>query len=221
MIIGATRFEELISRTCNTDSQNDSRRILDKGSTRFGSIELTLPMIEILKHNDTEKGLFPTGFEYLAGSASLLTLEGFLESKNVWYRFIHKPETVHTLDASKLIGVNLNQLTKNLVGITMEGDYVLLVVPGNRRVDLKKASQILGTKNISLIPFGEAESISGYPPGGTPSVGHKMPLSVIVDESLLKYETIFCGGGTRDKILELRTQDVLLLNKATVGDLAE
>jgi len=48
-----------------------------------------------------------------------------------------------------------------------------------------------------------------------------MPLSVIVDESLLKYETIFCGGGSRDKILELRTQDVLLLNKARVGDLAE
>jgi Cys-tRNA(Pro)/Cys-tRNA(Cys) deacylase len=150
-----------------------------------------------------------------------LTLEEFLESKRVWHRFIHKPETIHTSDASKLTGVNLNQLTKNLVGTTSEGKYVLLIVPGNRRVDLRKASQILETKNISLTPFREAESISGYPPGGTPSVGHKMPMSVVMDESLLKYETIFCGGGTRDKILELKTQDVIVLNKATVGDLAE
>ena len=150
-----------------------------------------------------------------------LTLEEFLESKGVWYRFITKPETIHTSDASKLTGVALNQLTKNLIGSTDEGRFVLLIVPGNRRVDLRKASRILGTKNVSLIPFGEAESISGYPPGGTPSVGHKLPLSVIMDESLLKYETIFCGGGTRDKILELRTLEVVSLNNATVGDLTE
>jgi len=150
-----------------------------------------------------------------------LTLEEYLESKRVWHRFISKPETVHTSDASKVSGVDLNQLTKNLIGTTSEGEFVLLIVPGNRRVDLKKTSRILGTKNVSLIPFTEAESISGYPPGGTPSIGHKTRLSVVIDESLMKYETIFCGGGTRDKILELKTQDVISLNNATVGNLTE
>lgn len=150
-----------------------------------------------------------------------MTLEEYLESKRVWHRFISKPETVHTSDASKVSGVDLNQLTKNLIGTTSEGEFVLLIVPGNRRVDLKKTSRILGTKNVSLIPFTEAESISGYPPGGTPSIGHKTRLSVVIDESLMKYETIFCGGGTRDKILELKTQDVISLNKATIGNLTE
>jgi len=150
-----------------------------------------------------------------------LTLEEYLESKRVWHRFISKPETVHTSDASKVSGVDLNQLTKNLIGTTSEGEFVLLIVPGNRRVDLKKTSRILGTKNVSLIPFTEAESISGYPPGGTPSIGHKTRLSVVIDESLMKYETIFCGGGTRDKILELKTRDVISLNNATVGNLTE
>jgi Cys-tRNA(Pro) deacylase len=150
-----------------------------------------------------------------------LTLEDYLESNRVWHRFISKPETVHTSDASKVSGVDLNQLTKNLIGTTSEGKFVLLIVPGNRRVDLKKTSRILGTKNVSLIPFAEAESISGYPPGGTPSIGHKTRLSVVIDQSLMKYETIFCGGGTRDKILELKTQDVISLNDATVGNLTE
>jgi len=146
-------------------------------------------------------------------------LAEFLESKGVWYRFIDKPETIHTSDASKLTGVKLNQLTKNLIGITSEGKYVLLIVPGDSRVDLRKASQILGTKNVSLIPFSEAERVSGYPPGGTPSVGHKTPMPVIMDESLEKYDTIFCGGGTRDKILELKTHDVILLTNASVRNL--
>ncbi len=150
-----------------------------------------------------------------------MTLEEFLESKKIWHRFIAKPETIHTSDASKVTGVDLNQLTKNLVGATSEGKFVLLIVPGNKRVDLKKASRILGTKNVSLIPFGEAESISGYPPGGTPSVGHRLSLTVVMDESLLKHETIFCGGGTTDRILELKPKDIISLNNALVGNLTQ
>ena len=150
-----------------------------------------------------------------------MTLEEFLEEKKIWHRFIAKPETVHTADASKATGIDLNQLTKNLVGVTSEGKFVLLIVPGNMRVDLKKASRILGTKNVSLIPFGEAENISGFPPGGTPSVGHKVPLIVVMDESLLKHETLFCGGGATDRILELKTQDVVSINKALTGNLTQ
>src|SRR5579875_1813905 len=101
-------------------------------------------------------------------------LEEYLESKGIWHRFITKPkETIHTADASALMGIDLNRLTKNLVSKTNEGEYVLLIVPGDKKVDLKKASQALGVRNVSLIPFDLAEEISGYAPGATPSLGHK------------------------------------------------
>jgi prolyl-tRNA editing enzyme YbaK/EbsC (Cys-tRNA(Pro) deacylase) len=63
--------------------------------------------------------------------------------------------------------------------------------------------------------------VSGYPPGGTPSIHHKTPLEVIVDKSILTSETIYCGGGTRDRLLELRTEDIMKLNKATTADISE
>jgi prolyl-tRNA editing enzyme YbaK/EbsC (Cys-tRNA(Pro) deacylase) len=38
---------------------------------------------------------------------------------------------------------------------------------------------------------------------------------------LLDQETVFCGGGSRDRLLELNTQDVIRLNNAIVADISE
>jgi Cys-tRNA(Pro)/Cys-tRNA(Cys) deacylase len=148
-------------------------------------------------------------------------LDEYLDSERIWHKFIDKPkETIHTNEASALLGIELGRLTKNLVSVTNGGEYVLLIVPGNRKVSLRKASNALGVSNVSLLPFDEAERISGYPPGATPSLAHKTKMRIVVDESLLKYETVYCGGGTRAKALELRTKDIVSLNKAIVQDIS-
>ena len=127
---------------------------------------------------------------------------------------------MHTEDASKATGIDLHRITKNLVSKTRKGEYALLVVPGDSRVDLKAAARALGTKNVRLMPFSEAEAISGYPPGGTPTIGHKTPMKVIVDEELASFETFYCGGGTRDRLLELRVDDVKRLTDAIVAKIS-
>jgi Cys-tRNA(Pro) deacylase len=150
-----------------------------------------------------------------------MDLEAYLRGSGVWHRFLVKPETVHTADASRATGVDLNRITKNLVCMTSDGRHALLVIPGDRRVNLQKAAQALKTRNVQLVGFHEAEVISGYPPGGTPSVCHKTLMPVIIDKQLLPYETIFCGGGAQNKLLELRTDDVLRLSKAITADISE
>ena len=150
-----------------------------------------------------------------------MDLAEYLKNAGVWHRFMDKPETVHTADASRATGIELSRITKNLVCRTSDGRYALLVVPGDRRVSLQKAAQTLNTRNIRLLGFNEAEAVSGYPPGGTPSLHHKTAMSVIVERDLLSNETIFCGGGSRDKILELRTEDVLKLTNGVTADISE
>jgi len=150
-----------------------------------------------------------------------MNLEEYLKKSGVWYRLMDKPETVHTADASRATGIELSRITKNLVCKTSDGRYALLVVPGDRRVSLQKAAQTLNTRNIRLLGFDEAEAISGYPPGGTPSIHHKTAMSVVIEKDLLSNETIFCGGGSRDRILELRTEDVLKLSSAVAADISE
>ena len=146
-----------------------------------------------------------------------MDLEAYLEENGIWHRFIEKSETVHTADASEATGIDLHRITKNLVSKTRKGEYALLVVPGDRRVDLKAAAKALGAKKIRLMPFSEAETISGYPPGGTPTIGHKTPMKVVLDEELAGFETFYCGGGSRDRLLELRVDDVKKLTDVIVA----
>ena len=148
-------------------------------------------------------------------------LEKYLCRSGVWYRFIRKPETIHTADAAEAAGVDIKRLTKNLVSETDGGEHILLIVPGDCKVNLKAAAKALGVKRVRLVPFERAEEISGYPPGGTPSVGHKETMRSVIDRALLKYETIYCGGGARDRLLELRTRDVLRLSGAIVADISK
>jgi Cys-tRNA(Pro)/Cys-tRNA(Cys) deacylase len=148
-------------------------------------------------------------------------LETYLKNAGIWYRFLDKPETVHTADASRATGIELNRITKNLVCRTSEGRFALLVVAGDRKVNLRNAADVLGARNIQLLGFNEAESISGYPPGGTPSIHHKNLLQVVIDTQLLTGETMFCGGGTRNRLLELKTADVLRLTNALTGSISQ
>ncbi|MCP8310940.1 MAG: YbaK/EbsC family protein, partial [Candidatus Methylarchaceae archaeon HK01M] len=128
-----------------------------------------------------------------------MDLELYLIENEIWFRFIEKKETVHTFDASKVTGIELHRITKNLISKTHEGKFALLIIPGDKKVDYKAAAKALNTKNVRLLSFSEAEKISGYPPGGTPSIGLKEKVQTVMDTQLLEFETYFCGGGSRDK----------------------
>jgi prolyl-tRNA editing enzyme YbaK/EbsC (Cys-tRNA(Pro) deacylase) len=80
---------------------------------------------------------------------------------------------------------------------------------------------VLSTRNVQLLGFHDSEVISGYPPGGTPSICHKTPMRVVVDRKVLTHETLFCGGGTRGRLLELRTGEVLKVSKAIIVDISK
>ena len=149
-----------------------------------------------------------------------MTLEEYLRSQGVWHRFIAKPATIHTVDAAKVSGIELRKITKNLVFKVDGEDYALLIVPGDKKVNVEKAAEALGANKISLVPFEQSEEISGFPPGGTPSVGHKRRMRVVLDRSLSDLETIYCGGGSRDKLLELRAKDIVRLTDAVIAEIS-
>jgi Cys-tRNA(Pro)/Cys-tRNA(Cys) deacylase len=148
-----------------------------------------------------------------------LNLKQFLDNHKVWHQFVIKSETIHTADAANVTGIELHKVTKNLVSITDTGEYILLIVPGDSKVNLREVAKMLGVKKVRLVPFSDAENISGYPPGGTPSVGHKTQMRTLIEKKLLNFETVYCGGGSRDKLLEIRVQDIVKLNDAIIVEL--
>lgn len=150
-----------------------------------------------------------------------MNLKQFLDNHKVWHQFVMKSETIHTADAANVAGIELHKVTKNLVSITDTGEYIILIVPGDSKVNLKEVAKMLNVKKVRLVPYSDAEKISGYPPGGTPSVGHKTQMRTLIEKKLLNFETVYCGGGSRDKLLEIRVQDIIKLNDAIIAELVK
>jgi Cys-tRNA(Pro)/Cys-tRNA(Cys) deacylase len=130
---------------------------------------------------------------------------------------VEKPEsTVHTADASSVTGIELHRISKNLMSETDDGRYVAFIIPGDARLDYRTAAESVGAKNITLVPFDEAHKFSGYPPGGTPSMGYEKRVEVVLDDALSGFDTIYCGGGSTRMLLELRVSDIIRVNSAKV-----
>jgi prolyl-tRNA editing enzyme YbaK/EbsC (Cys-tRNA(Pro) deacylase) len=52
-------------------------------------------------------------------------------------------------------------------------------------------------------------------------VFHKSRMRVVMDTRLTRFDSIYGGGGTRTRLLELKVSDVIRLNDAILGDITE
>ena len=147
-------------------------------------------------------------------------LETYLKERNIWHKFIEKPDTIHTKDAALHTGIDLERITKSLIFIVDENP-VVVIAPGNKRVSAAKLCHVLNANNAVLVTFDKAKEYSGYDPGGTPPVNHKNVSKTIIDKKLLDYKTIYGGGGSRNKLIELNVEDIINLTNAVIADVIE
>jgi Cys-tRNA(Pro) deacylase len=150
-----------------------------------------------------------------------MNLIAYLKINKIWFQIVEKNETVHTADAATATGIPLEKVTKSLVFLDENKTPILVVIPGDCNTNKQKLKAVLAVKDIDLAPFNEAEKYSGYEPGATPPVCHKNIKRVVIDKKVMQYQTVFGGGGSRKKLVELKTEDIQKLNNAIVADIAE
>lgn len=149
-----------------------------------------------------------------------MNLTAYLKQNNVWHKIIEKDSTVHTADAAAATGIQLERVTKSLVFLA-DNSPILVIIPGNCRVDKGKLKAAINAKDVEIVSFEKVEEYSGYPPGATPPVCHRKIKKVVIDEKVMQHETVFGGGGSRTKLIELKSEDIQRLNNAVVADVAE
>jgi len=154
-----------------------------------------------------------------AGLSSSETLKKYLDEHQVYYKFIDKKKTIHTKDASAVSGIPLEKITKSLVFID-NGIPFMVVLRGTDKVSIKKLKKN-GYQNPKIVPFAEAHKYTGYNPGGTCPMDLKIEMKIIVDKEVMKFEKIYNGGGSKDKLVELKTADIVELNNANTLDIRE
>lgn len=167
-----------------------------------------------------EKQLPNSIFSSLNANFNPMNLIVYLKQNEVWYRIMEKSATVHTAEAASKTGLPLERVTKSLVFLA-DDLPILAIIPGNCRVNKSKLKETLGVKGVEIVPFEQVERYSGYPPGATPPVCHKKIKRVVIDKKVMQHATVFGGGGSRRKLIELKPEDIQRLNNALVADIAE
>jgi prolyl-tRNA editing enzyme YbaK/EbsC (Cys-tRNA(Pro) deacylase) len=106
-------------------------------------------------------------------------------------------------EAAAAVGVETGQIVKSLV--FTDGSQALLVLcAGDRRVD----TRTLGSE-VRTATADEVRAATGFAIGGVPPMGHERPLRTIVDESLLRFRTVWCAAGTPNAVFSIETRRLL------------
>ncbi|MBI30806.1 MAG: hypothetical protein CL519_05710 [Actinobacteria bacterium] len=115
-------------------------------------------------------------------------------------------------DAAAAVGCKIDQIVKSLVFMA-DVRPILILCSGARRVDEEKLAEYIGTE-IRIAGASEVRAATGYAIGGTPPLGHTVPLKTVVDPHLMEFEEIWAAAGTPDSVFPIKPKELV---KATSG----
>ncbi len=112
------------------------------------------------------------------------------------------PDSTRTAgEAAAAVDCEVGQIVKSLVFMRGE-EPVIVLCAGDRRV----ASKRLGLRAASA---EEARAGTGFAIGGIPPLGHDRPLETLIDSSLRRYDTVWCGAGSPHAVFEAGTEALI------------
>jgi Ala-tRNA(Pro) deacylase len=92
-----------------------------------------------------------------------------------------------------------------------KGRHLLAVIPGDKRVDLAKLSQLTGGMKAALATRDVAERLTASVCGSISPFSFNRELRLIDDQGLLVHEEIFFNAARLDRSIALHMQDYLNL----------
>lgn len=126
------------------------------------------------------------------------------------------PEGTKTAaEAAAAVGCPVAAIVKSLVFV-VDGRPVVVLVPGDRRLDPDKLARAAGGRSVERASLDEVRSATGYAAGGTPPLGHDLP--VLADTALRRHPTVWAAAGTPDTVFEA---DLEALVRAAGAEWAE
>jgi len=117
--------------------------------------------------------------------------------------------------SSTELGVGLERIVKSIVLDTGDGPAIALL-PGDRRVDTKKAAGILGAKKARLADPESVLEWTGFPVGAVPPLGHRKRIPVLMDEKIPSDGFIYPAAGKTNNAFRTTFQELREVTEATV-----
>ena len=149
-----------------------------------------------------------------------MTLEekiiGMLADNKISYGvFTHEPVYTNPVMA-EVLGVSEGETVKSLVLTTREKEMIVLVLPGDKRVNWKQAAAGVGTRKVSFARPEAVAAAVGCEVGCVPPFGHLTPLPVFMDKEMASKDFVYFNPGVHDKSFKIKAADLKNLCRATM-----
>jgi len=122
--------------------------------------------------------------------------------------------------AARATGFPLERTVKTLVVGIGAGRHALVLLSGERQLDMRRLAQVLSVKRAEMADAATAERLTGYHVGGISPFGTRQPLPVVMDGSVLNTEEVLINAGQRGVMLKMAPQDIREALNCTVADVA-
>ena len=106
-------------------------------------------------------------------------------------------------EAADAVGADVGQIVKSLVFVDGDGPLLCLCA-GDRRVDTARLGE-----DVRQARGDEVREATGFAIGGVPPLGHERPVRTVVDESLRRFDTVWCAGGTPHAVFSVETEALI------------
>lgn len=150
----------------------------------------------------------------------LESIRTFLDAQNISYKtWTHEP--VHTSEeAAKIRGTPLESGAKALV-LRSEGKFLMVIIAGDKKMDLKKVKQAINAKRLSLATPEEALKVTHCEIGSIPPFGNLFSIPVYLDQSLLRSPIINFNAGRHDTSIAMSIDDYQKAVKPVLVDVSQ
>ncbi|MEM7668460.1 MAG: YbaK/EbsC family protein [Pseudomonadota bacterium] len=101
-------------------------------------------------------------------------------------------------EAAQACGCPLGAIVKSLVFRTGD-DGVLILTSGANRVHEKRVGRRLGIP-LARAGAGWVRDTTGFAIGGIPPLGHATAMTVVMDQDLLAFDTVWAAAGTPNAV---------------------
>jgi Ala-tRNA(Pro) deacylase len=141
---------------------------------------------------------------------------GMLKEHKIEYEAVeHEPVFTNPAMAEAL-GTTEAETVKSLVLMTKEKKMVVLVLPGNKKVEWKKAAADIGTKKVSFAKPEQVLEKVGCEVGCVPPFGQLTALPIYMDEELIKKDYVYFNPGVHDKSYKIKGWDLKKVSRPKV-----
>ncbi|MGN0113715.1 MAG: YbaK/EbsC family protein [Acutalibacteraceae bacterium] len=103
--------------------------------------------------------------------------------------------------AAKALGCAEAEIAKSMAFI-VEDKPIIIVCAGDTKIDNSKFKAMFHTKAV-MIKFGELEPLIGHTAGGVCPFGVNDGVTVYLDESLKRFDTVYPAAGTANSAVQL------------------